>query len=80
MVTIRNRILGVAIICALALFSSGAFAFTPTEAQRMARYRDGTTLCMSAFPNNDRVYACLLANRAKLSSACREALHLDDKK
>ena len=81
MITIRSRILGAAIICALAaLSSSGAFAFTPTEAQKSACYTDGAKMCMHAWPSADRIYACLLANKSQLSPACRNAMHFDDKK
>ena len=52
-------------------FATGAFAITPTPAQKSACMSDVMSLCMHAVPSNDRIYACLVANKARLSPPCR---------
>jgi hypothetical protein len=72
MVNVRNTLFGAAVICSVGtFFSTGASAITPTAAQKSACMSDVMSLCMHAVPNNDRIFACLSANKAKLSPACR---------
>jgi len=42
-----------------------------THAQRVACTPDAFRLCSSEIPDVDAVKACMMANKAKLSSACR---------
>jgi len=42
-----------------------------TYAQRIACTPDAWRLCSSEIPDVDAVKACMMANKAKLSSACR---------
>jgi hypothetical protein len=42
-----------------------------TEQQRAACTPDAFRLCMSEIPNVSAVRSCMLANKSKLSAACR---------
>jgi hypothetical protein len=78
MIKVCNSLSGAVVICSLAsIFSTAALAITPTPAQRSDCMNDVISLCMHAVPNNDRVFACLSANKPRLSSACRA--HFNDK-
>jgi len=52
-----------------ALSSSSSFAFSP-EAQQMCT-GDAFRLCSSEIPNIPRITACMMKQRANLSSGCR---------
>jgi hypothetical protein len=59
------------LLAALGLFSTAAArAEEGTYAQRMACMSDAFRLCSSEIPNADAVKACMIAKKAKLSTAC----------
>jgi len=71
-IKVRHTLLGAAVMCSVGtFFATGAFAITPTPAQKSACMSDVMSLCMHAVPSNDRIYACLVANKARLSPPCR---------
>jgi len=55
----------------LALFAAHAKADEGTYAQRVYCTPDAFRLCSSEIPDADAVKACMLANKDKLSAACR---------
>lgn len=55
--------------------SFSAHAFEVTEAQKEACTPDAFRLCSAAIPDANRVAACMAANVANLSPACRAAFH-----
>jgi hypothetical protein len=58
-----------------ALSSSSSFAFS-AEAQQMCT-GDAFHLCSSEIPNVSRITACMIKQRANLSSGCRIVLDRD---
>jgi len=58
-----------------ALSSSSSFAFS-AEAQQMCT-GDAFRLCSSEIPNVSRITACMIKQRASLSSGCRIVLDRD---
>jgi hypothetical protein len=58
-----------------ALSSSSSFAFS-AEAQQMCT-GDAFRLCSSEIPNVSRITACMIKQRANLSSGCRIVLDRD---
>jgi hypothetical protein len=58
-----------------ALSSSSSFAFS-AEAQQMCT-GDAFRLCSSEIPNIPRITACMIKQRANLSSGCRAVLDRD---
>jgi hypothetical protein len=58
-----------------ALSSSSSFAFS-AEAQQMCT-GDAFRLCSSEIPNVSRITACMIKQRANLSSGCRVVLDRD---
>ena len=58
-----------------ALSSSSGFAFSP-EAQQMCT-GDAFRLCSSEIPNIPRITACMMKQRANLSSGCRAVMDRD---
>ena len=58
-----------------ALSSSSSFAFSP-EAQQMCT-GDAFRLCSSEIPNIPRITACMMKQRANLSSGCRAVMDRD---
>jgi len=70
------QIARVALVIALAGSLGAAASLTAkaeegTYAQRVACTPDAFRLCSSEIPDVDAVKACMMANKAKLSSACR---------
>lgn len=63
------------IMFALSLLLAGsAFASAQAESPRKACRADAEKLCSSAIPNQQKVLACLEANKSQLSQACQTAL------
>ena len=58
-----------------ALASSSSFAFSP-EAQQMCT-GDAFRLCSSEIPNIPRITACMMKQRANLSTGCRAVMDRD---
>ena len=58
-----------------ALSSTSSFAFS-AEAQQMCT-GDAFRLCSSEIPNIDRITACMMKQRASLSSGCRAVMDRD---
>ncbi len=58
-----------------ALSSSSSFAFSP-EAQQMCT-GDAFRLCSSEIPNIPRITACMMKQRANLSTGCRAVMDRD---
>ena len=58
-----------------ALSSHSSFAFSP-EAQQMCT-GDAFRLCSSEIPNIPRITACMIKQRANLSSGCRAVMDRD---
>ena len=62
-------VLGVA--CVLSA-TTGALAESPNDHQ--ACFSDAFNFCLSAIPDRNRVFACLVENRNLISLACRTAM------
>ncbi|MGX1306187.1 hypothetical protein AB7M35_000907 [Amorphus suaedae] len=63
------------IVFALSILLAGsAFAAAQAESPRKACAADAQKLCASAIPNQQKVLACLEANKPQLSQACQTAL------
>jgi hypothetical protein len=74
--TIRQAGLVVAFAVSFsALSSSSSFAFS-AEAQQMCT-SDAFRLCSSEIPNIPKITACMIKQRANLSSGCRTVLDHD---
>lgn len=56
------------------LLAGAAFASAQAESPRKACRADAQKLCASAIPNQEKVLACLEANKPQLSQACQTAL------
>ncbi len=54
--------------------TSFATAFAETPEERQACTDDAFRICQQAIPDQDRVFACLVANSSALSPLCRRAL------
>jgi hypothetical protein len=74
--TIRQAGLALAVAASFsALSSSASFAFS-AEAQQMCT-GDAFRLCSSEIPNIPRITACMVKNRANLSTGCRAVMDKD---
>jgi len=73
-----QKLVAFAFMLSLMTFAGTAVAATPEEQQ--ACQDDAFKFCESAIPDEDKVKACLLANRRKLTSACRRVLSGDRRK
>jgi len=74
--TVRQAGLVLALAASLsALSSSQSFAFSP-EAQQMCT-GDAFRLCSSEIPNIPRITACMIKQRANLSTGCRAVMDRD---
>ena len=75
--TIRSRDIqfGLLLATALSVLPSAGNAYTTD--QQSACTGDAFRLCMSAIPDVDRVTACMVANKSRLSPGCR-AFFRDD--
>ena len=62
---------------ALGLTSQAALAgkdkYKVTNAEKAACTADAIRLCMSAYPNEEKLLACMKENRESLSDTCRVA-------
>jgi hypothetical protein len=54
---------------------TGSRAETPEE--QNACFSDASRLCPEAIPDRERVFACLVRNKTKLSRLCRSAIERD---
>jgi hypothetical protein len=73
--TIRNAGLTIAFAVSLFALPTAGNAFSP-EAQRMCT-GDAFRLCSSEIPDISRVTACMMKQRASLSSGCRTVMDRD---
>ena len=74
--TVRQAGLVLALAASLsALSSTSSFAFSP-EAQQMCT-GDAFRLCSSEIPDIPKITACMIKQRASLSSGCRAVLDRD---
>ena len=58
----------------LAATFSYSVALAATSEEQQACMGDAFRVCSSAIPNGHQVYLCLLNNREKLSSGCKEIM------
>ena len=73
---VRNASLALAFAASITAFSSNSsFAFS-AEAQQMCS-GDAFRLCSSEIPNIPKITACMIKQRANLSSGCRIVLDRD---
>jgi hypothetical protein len=72
MTTLRNAVLGTALIAAVMASSTASFAEGTAE-QRSACMGDAFRYCSSEIPNVSRITNCMRANLSKLSPACKTA-------
>ena len=74
--TIRQAGLALAVAASFsALSSTSSFAFS-AEAQQMCT-GDAFRLCSSEIPNISKITACMMKQRASLSSGCRAVMDRD---
>jgi hypothetical protein len=74
--TVRKVSLALALVASFsALASRASFAFS-AEAQQMCS-GDAFRLCSSEIPNIPKITACMIRQRANLSSGCRTVLDRD---
>jgi hypothetical protein len=64
-----------ALAALLSLGFSAARAESPEE--QNACFLDAQRICPETIPNRDRVFACLVSNKGKLSKLCRTAIDRD---
>jgi hypothetical protein len=69
---IRTATLTLAFAASLCAMSSASFAFS-SEAQQMCT-GDAFRLCSSEIPNIPKITACMVKNRANLSTGCRTVM------
>ena len=70
-ITRTLRTLGAAAAMAISLTSFAAHAVEATAEQRRACTPDAFRLCSQHIPNVDAITACMVANKSKLSPACK---------
>ena len=68
----RKDALVAAFAVSFSLLSTSSYAFSP-EAQQMCT-GDAMRLCSSEIPDIPRITACMVRNRANLSSGCRTVM------
>jgi hypothetical protein len=68
----RKDALVAALVVSFSMFSTSSYAFSP-EAQQMCT-GDALRLCSSEIPDIPRITACMIKNRASLSSGCRTVM------
>jgi hypothetical protein len=72
MTRFRKDALVGALVVSLSMLSTSSYAFSP-EAQQMCT-GDALRLCSSEIPDIPRITACMIKNRASLSSGCRTVM------
>ena len=73
--TIRQAALTLAFALSFSALSTQSFAFS-AEAQQMCT-GDAFRLCSSEIPNIPRITACMIKQRASLSTGCRAVMDRD---
>jgi hypothetical protein len=73
--TFRNAGLTIAFTVSLFTLPTSGYAFSP-EAQQMCT-SDAFRLCSSEIPDITRITACMMRQRASLSSGCRTVMDRD---
>jgi hypothetical protein len=73
--TIRRAGFVLAFAASISLSSTASFAFS-AEAQQMCT-GDAMRLCSSEIPNVSKITACMMRQRASLSSPCRTVMDRD---
>ena len=73
--TIRQAGLTLAFVLSLSALSTQSFAFS-AEAQQMCT-GDAMRLCSSEIPNIPKITACMIRQRANLSTGCRTVMDRD---
>jgi hypothetical protein len=73
--TIRQAALTLAFVLSLSARSTQSFAFS-AEAQQMCT-GDAMRLCSSEIPNIPKITACMIRQRANLSTGCRTVMDRD---
>ena len=73
--TIRQAALTLAFVLSLSALSTQSFAFS-AEAQQMCT-GDAMRLCSSEIPNIPKITACMIRQRANLSTGCRTVMDRD---
>jgi len=70
-----SKVFAFAFLLSLVSFAGGASAATPEE--QAACQDDAFKFCQDLIPDEDKVKACLITNRRKLSPACRKLFSED---
>ena len=70
--SVRNAALVSAFAVSFSVLSTSSYAFSP-EAQQMCT-GDAFRLCSAEIPDIPRITACMIKNRASLSSGCRSVM------
>ncbi len=73
--TIRQAALTLAVALSICALSTRSFAYS-AEAQQMCT-GDAFRLCSSEIPNIPKITACMIKNRANLSTGCRAVMDRD---
>ena len=73
--SIRKAAFVTALVVSFSTLSTSGYAFSP-EAQQMCT-GDALRLCSSEIPDIPRITACMVKNRASLSSGCRTVMDRD---
>jgi hypothetical protein len=73
--SIRKAALIAALVVSFSTLSTSSYAFSP-EAQQMCT-GDAFRLCSAEIPDIPRITACMIKNRASLSSGCRTVMDLE---
>ena len=73
--TIRQAALTLAFVFSFSALSTASFAFS-AEAQQMCT-GDAFRLCSSEIPNIPKITACMIKQRANLSTGCRTVMDRD---
>jgi len=67
-------LIAVVLLGTACVLSATPVAFAETREEQKACIRDAFQFCLSAIPDRDRVFACLMENRSLISAACRAVM------
>ena len=70
----KISLIGVILLGTACVLNATPVAFAEAREEQNACISDAFRFCLSAIPDRDRVFACLMENRSLISAACRTVM------
>jgi len=70
----KISLIAVVMLGTVSVLSATPVALAETREEQKACINDAFRFCLSAIPDRDRVFTCLMENRSLISAACRTVM------